>query len=92
MNNMIYISIIIVCIACYYITIGMHNRATLPLYHIKVTMNHGSKIKLVLNEEQYTNFRTWLNKDTDLYEARQGDEYYLAINRLYLNAVEVKKR
>jgi len=84
--------IIVILLLEYYITAGVHNRATLPLYHIKVTLSYGCKIKLVLNEEQYTNFRTWLNKDTDLYEVRQGDVYYMAINRIYLSTVEVKKR
>jgi len=84
--------LVVIALLEYYVMVHVNSGTKLLLYHIILAMNDGSKVKLVLNEEQYTAFRTWLNKDMDLYEIREGDEYYLAINRLYLSTVEVKKR
>lgn len=60
-------------------------------YHITVKLNGGSKSKLVLKEEQYEQFKTWLNQAEGIYEI-SDDIDTVTLNRKYVAAVEVRKR
>jgi hypothetical protein len=59
-------------------------------YHIKVKLSNGSH-KLVLNEEQYQQFKSWVVNAEGLYEITD-DNNYIALNRNHMASVEVKKR
>lgn len=61
-------------------------------YKVKIKFASGIKTKLVLNEEQYQQFDTWLKDEYErAYEITDG-KHKVAIKRHYIACVEVEKK
>lgn len=67
------------------------NRERVLRYHVKVKFAHGISIKLVLNDEQYQQFKQWLERPEGLFDIGTDDNF-VSLNRQNVCCVEVKKR
>lgn len=60
-------------------------------YHVKVKFAHGIKVKLVLNDSQWEQFKAWLNQVDGKFEI--GDDSQLVVlDRGFLVSVEMQRK
>lgn len=85
---LVIIPYLLLAIAGYYF---YKRKSSITTYYVTVKLNGGSKSKLVLKEEQYEQFKTWLNQAEGIYDIGDGINT-ITLNRRYVACVEVKKR
>lgn len=87
----IYILTVIVGVLLAIIWYLLYRKTEESYYHIKIKFAHNLKTKLVLNAEQYEQFKAFLNQSDGHFEI--GDENdHVKLYREFICAVEVKKK
>lgn len=82
---------VVLAMATYYSLRRLHGANRLPLHHIKIKSARGVITKLVLNDEQYEQFQSFLNSPDGIFDI--GDERNkVFLERRYIASVEVRVR
>lgn len=91
MINIILIAVILILAAYIYYKEIKNMHAKMILYNITIKFIGGNKAKLTLNEEQYNQFKAWVDQAEGVYKAGD-DTKSITLNRKHVASVEVRKR